>query len=81
MLRHAWDQPTYDTTLAVNIAGPIAVTQALLPHLADGALIIMVSSGEAKAAAVGQGRYVVLQTQHGKLHACAACRGAPEWPT
>jgi short-subunit dehydrogenase involved in D-alanine esterification of teichoic acids len=41
-----WDEQTFNSTLAVNTTGPIAVSQALLPSLAPGALIIMVSSGE-----------------------------------
>jgi NAD(P)-dependent dehydrogenase (short-subunit alcohol dehydrogenase family) len=44
-----WDQETFDRTLAVNTKGPIAISQALLPHLAPDALIVMVSSGETQA--------------------------------
>lgn len=40
-----WDQQSYDSTLAVNATGPVALSQALLPSLPPGALIIMVSSG------------------------------------
>lgn len=34
----------FDATFAVNVRGPIFVTQALLPHLSDGASIVNVSS-------------------------------------
>lgn len=43
-----WDQESYDSTFAVNTKGPIALGQALLPHLAPDAVIVMVSSGRAK---------------------------------
>ncbi|WIA15411.1 hypothetical protein OEZ85_002065 [Tetradesmus obliquus] len=50
LVRAAWDKPTYDTTLAVNTAGPVLLSQSLLPLLAPGALIINVSSGLGKLA-------------------------------
>ena len=34
----------FDATFAVNVRGPLFLTQALLPHLADGASIVNVSS-------------------------------------
>ncbi|WP_338891701.1 SDR family NAD(P)-dependent oxidoreductase [Rhodococcus sovatensis] len=34
----------FDTTFAVNVRGPMFVTQAFLPHLSDGASIVNVSS-------------------------------------
>ncbi|MCC3278430.1 SDR family oxidoreductase [Arthrobacter sp. zg-Y40] len=34
----------FDTTFAVNVRGPLFVTQVFLPHLADGASIVNVSS-------------------------------------
>ncbi|MGJ9412351.1 SDR family NAD(P)-dependent oxidoreductase [Aeromicrobium sp. CF4.19] len=34
----------FDTTFAVNVRGPLLLTQALLPHLADGARVVNVSS-------------------------------------
>lgn len=46
LVSKVWDQETFDRTLAVNTKGPIAISQALLPHLAPDALIVMVSSGE-----------------------------------
>jgi NAD(P)-dependent dehydrogenase (short-subunit alcohol dehydrogenase family) len=45
LVRGALDKATYDNTLAVNTAGPVLLSQALLPLLAPGALIINVSSG------------------------------------
>lgn len=45
LITKKWDQESYDTTVAVNTKGPIAVSRALLPYLAPDALIIMVSSG------------------------------------
>jgi short-subunit dehydrogenase involved in D-alanine esterification of teichoic acids len=46
LIRSTWDQQSYDSTLKTNTVGPITLSQALLPSLAPGALIIMVSSGE-----------------------------------
>jgi len=40
-----WDQPTFDQTVKVNVVGPVQLSQALLPLLSPGALIVMVSSG------------------------------------
>jgi NAD(P)-dependent dehydrogenase (short-subunit alcohol dehydrogenase family) len=40
-----WSEEAYSKTMAVNVAGPVAISQALLPLLAPGALIVMVSSG------------------------------------
>lgn len=34
----------FDTTFAVNVRGPLLVTQAFLPHLSEGANIVNVSS-------------------------------------
>lgn len=34
----------FDTTFAVNVRGPLFLTQAFLPHLAEGASIVNVSS-------------------------------------
>ncbi|WP_461170753.1 SDR family NAD(P)-dependent oxidoreductase [Arthrobacter sp. Z1-15] len=34
----------FDTTFAVNVRGPLFVTQAFLPHLSEGASIVNVSS-------------------------------------
>ncbi|KAF6266436.1 hypothetical protein COO60DRAFT_1474854 [Scenedesmus sp. NREL 46B-D3] len=45
LVRQVWDKETYDSTLAVNTAGPVLLSQALLPLLAPGACIINVSSG------------------------------------
>eukprot|EP00877_Chromochloris_zofingiensis_P008308 jgi/Chrzof1/3730/Cz13g06250.t1 len=39
-----WDQDTLATTLATNVDGPVDTTYKLLPYLAPGALVIMVSS-------------------------------------
>lgn len=46
LIRNNWDQQSYNSTLKTNTVGPITLSQALLPSLAPGALIIMVSSGE-----------------------------------
>jgi NAD(P)-dependent dehydrogenase (short-subunit alcohol dehydrogenase family) len=46
LVSKVWDRETFDRTLAVNTKGPIAISQALLPHLAPDALIVMVSSGD-----------------------------------
>eukprot|EP00877_Chromochloris_zofingiensis_P008306 jgi/Chrzof1/3729/Cz13g06240.t1 len=43
-LGDAWDQDTLATTLATNVDGPVDTTYKLLPYLAPGALVIMVSS-------------------------------------
>lgn len=40
-----WDQATFDQTIKVNVAGPVQLSQALLPLLSPGALVVMVSSG------------------------------------
>lgn len=45
LIGKTWDQQAYDSTVAVNTKGPIELSQALLPHLATDALIVMVSSG------------------------------------
>ncbi|WP_146339470.1 SDR family NAD(P)-dependent oxidoreductase [Nesterenkonia sp. NBAIMH1] len=34
----------FDTTFAINVRGPLLLTQALLPHLAEGARVVNVSS-------------------------------------
>lgn len=34
----------FDSTFAVNVRGPLLLTQALLPHLVDGARVVNVSS-------------------------------------
>eukprot|EP00775_Hariotina_reticulata_P008630 gene8630-8811_t len=36
---------TFDQTVKVNVAGPVQLSHALLPLLAPGALVVMVSSG------------------------------------
>jgi hypothetical protein len=46
LVRQTWDKETYDNTLAVNTAGPVLLSHALLPLLAPGALIVNVSSSE-----------------------------------
>jgi NAD(P)-dependent dehydrogenase (short-subunit alcohol dehydrogenase family) len=44
LVREEWSRQAYDRTLAVNTAGPCRLADALLPHLAPGALIVAVSS-------------------------------------
>ena len=55
----------WDKTFATNTLGPFALTEALLPHLADGANVVFVASGvedpnrkPAKAAGFRGGRYI-----------------------
>ena len=55
----------WDKTFATNTLGPFALTEALLPHLPDGANIVFVASGvedperkPAKAAGFRGGRYI-----------------------
>jgi NAD(P)-dependent dehydrogenase (short-subunit alcohol dehydrogenase family) len=55
----------WDTTFATNHLGPFVLTEALMPHLPDGANIVFVTSGVedperklAKAAGFRGGRYV-----------------------
>lgn len=44
LVSEEWSREAYDRTLAVNTAGPCRLADALLPHLAPGALIVAVSS-------------------------------------
>ena len=55
----------WDTTYATNHLGPFALTEALLPHLPDGANVVFVASGvedperkPAVAAGFRGGRYI-----------------------
>ena len=55
----------WDKTFATNTLGPFALTEALLPHLPDGANVVFVASGvedperkPAKAAGFRGGRYI-----------------------
>ncbi|KAF8056475.1 Ranbp10 [Scenedesmus sp. PABB004] len=43
--RGVWERGAFERTLATNASAPVAIASALLPHLAPGALVIMVSSG------------------------------------
>ena len=47
----------FDTTFAVNVRGPLFVTQAFLPHLADGASIVNVSSSLSRHVSPGTSVY------------------------
>jgi NAD(P)-dependent dehydrogenase (short-subunit alcohol dehydrogenase family) len=58
----------WDTTFATNHLGPFALTEALVPHLPDGANIVFVASGVedperklAKAAGFRGGRYISVE--------------------
>jgi NAD(P)-dependent dehydrogenase (short-subunit alcohol dehydrogenase family) len=55
----------WDTTFATNHLGPFVLTEALMPHLSDGASVVFVASGvedperkPAKAAGFRGGRYI-----------------------
>lgn len=45
LVRGAWDESTYNETMAVNVVGPLSLTQQLTHMMPQGALVIMVSSG------------------------------------
>lgn len=45
LVRGVWARDAYDQTLATNVNGPVRLSEALLPHLAPDAKIVMVSSG------------------------------------
>jgi NAD(P)-dependent dehydrogenase (short-subunit alcohol dehydrogenase family) len=58
----------WDTTFATNYLGPFALTEALMPHLPDGARVIFVASGvedperkPAKMAGVRGGRFISVE--------------------
>lgn len=46
LVRGAWDEATYNQTLAVDVLGPLALTQQVTPRMPAGSLVIMVSSGQ-----------------------------------
>lgn len=46
LVRTVWDEATYAETLAVNVTGPLLLTEQMLPLMPSGSLVIMVSSGE-----------------------------------
>lgn len=48
LVRGAWDEATYNETLAVDVLGPLSITQQLAPMMPEGSLVIMVSSGGAQ---------------------------------
>mmetsp|Transcript_5060 Transcript_5060/g.14545 ORF Transcript_5060/g.14545 Transcript_5060/m.14545 type:complete len:305 (-) Transcript_5060:512-1426(-) len=43
-----WSQQTWDTIMGVNLQGPLDLTEQLLPLLADGGRVVMVSSSAGK---------------------------------
>ncbi|WP_445151806.1 SDR family NAD(P)-dependent oxidoreductase [Baekduia sp. Peel2402] len=47
----------FDEVFAVHVKGPFFLTQALLPHLADGAKIINIGTGLTRFAFPGSGAY------------------------
>jgi NAD(P)-dependent dehydrogenase (short-subunit alcohol dehydrogenase family) len=64
-MRPAKNAPGWDITFATNHLGPFALTEALVPHLPDGANVVFVASGvedperkPAKAAGFRGGRYI-----------------------
>lgn len=63
--RSAWG---WDTTFVTNHVGPFALTEALIPHLPDGANIVFIASGvedperkPAKAAGFRGGRFISVE--------------------
>lgn len=42
-----WSQEHWSGNVATNAAGPVLLTQALLPAMSDGGTVVMVSSGGA----------------------------------
>lgn len=52
-----WTEANFRRTIATNVGGPIHVTKALLPHMADNAVIVMVSSGLGQLANVHDAEY------------------------
>jgi NAD(P)-dependent dehydrogenase (short-subunit alcohol dehydrogenase family) len=83
LVRQTWDKETYDNTLAVNTAGPVLLSQALLPLLAPGALIVNVSSSEQTSAptALALRRQILMICDHNagviKLAGCVTIATAP----
>lgn len=45
LVRGVWDEATYNETLAVDVTGPLSLTEQLAPLMPRDSLIIMVSSG------------------------------------
>ncbi|MBW8811930.1 MAG: SDR family oxidoreductase [Caulobacterales bacterium] len=44
----AWDEPGFDRSFAINLKGPLFLVQALLPHLANPASIVLNGSVNAR---------------------------------
>lgn len=45
LVRGTWDEATYNETLAVDVTGPLSLTEQLAPLMPRDSLVIMVSSG------------------------------------
>uniref|UniRef100_A0A383VG77 Uncharacterized protein n=1 Tax=Tetradesmus obliquus TaxID=3088 RepID=A0A383VG77_TETOB len=81
MIRQAWDAESYATTLAVNTAGPLTLTEALLPSLAANSLVIMVTSGLAGLVCSTEDyRQQVTSQQHWRSIAAALPAFNPDSP-
>jgi hypothetical protein len=48
LVRGVWDEATYNQTMAVDVLGPLALTQQLAPRMPAGSLVVMVSSGQSE---------------------------------
>jgi hypothetical protein len=46
ILPELWSRQALELCVATNVAGPVTLTQQLLPHMAQGSTVVMVSSGE-----------------------------------
>jgi NAD(P)-dependent dehydrogenase (short-subunit alcohol dehydrogenase family) len=44
-----WTAQAFEQCIATNVVGPIQLSQQLLPHMAKGSAVVMVSSGGALA--------------------------------
>jgi NAD(P)-dependent dehydrogenase (short-subunit alcohol dehydrogenase family) len=41
-----WTRDAFDRCLSTNVAGPVMLTEQLLPQMQQGGTVVMVSSGE-----------------------------------
>lgn len=71
----AWARDVFDRTMHTNFFGPVALTRQLLPHLAEGALVIMVSSGT-RVVSLGKWGWLREPPPRSPI-SCAHCMPAP----
>lgn len=45
-----WTREAFDRCLSTNVAGPVMLTEQLLPHMQQGGTVVMVSSGQVREA-------------------------------